>query len=167
MWGQVGRRYFAGVPRVSGQVERMFLGQFTHSIDAKGRLTIPVRFRAALASGAFVTQGFDRNLLVYTGESFDRLARRANSLSATDPEARAVRRLIFGGATEVELDTVGRILIAPFLREYAALEGETTLVGGGDYFEIWSATAWTKESQSVSDPESNAKRFSEFDLSAG
>ncbi|MEX0787287.1 MAG: division/cell wall cluster transcriptional repressor MraZ [Anaerolineales bacterium] len=145
----------------------MFLGQFTHSFDAKGRLTIPVRFRATLAAGAFVTQGFDRNLLVYTSESFDRLAQRASTLSATDPNARAIRRLIFGGATEVSLDSAGRILVPPFLREYAGLEGDSTLVGAGEYFEIWSAEAWTKERRSVNDPESNAQRFTEFDLSAG
>jgi MraZ protein len=145
----------------------MFLGQFTHSIDAKGRLTIPVRFRAALASGAYVTQGFDRSLIVYTTGSFDRLAQRAASLSATDPEARAVRRVIFGGATEVSLDSVGRILIPPFLRDYAGLDGDTTLVGAGEYFEIWNTAAWGQELVAVTDPESNAKRFTKFDLSAG
>jgi MraZ protein len=145
----------------------MFLGQFTHTIDSKGRLTIPVRFRAALASGAYVTQGFDRNLFVYTTESFQRLAQRAGMLTATNPEARAMRRVIFGGATEVAVDTVGRILIPPFLREYAGLDGETTIVGAGDYFEIWNSGAWSKELVAVTDPEANARRFSDFDLSAG
>lgn len=145
----------------------MFLGQYTHTIDAKGRLTIPVRYRAPLASGAFITQGFDRNLFVYTTESFQRLAQRASVLTATNPDARAVRRVIFGGATEVSLDNVGRILIPPFLREYAGLDGDTTIVGAGDYFEIWNAGAWSKELASVTDPESNARRFTEFDLSAG
>ena len=147
----------------------MFLGQFTHSVDAKGRLTIPVRFRSALASGAFVTQGFDKNLIVYTTASFERLAARATSLTTTDPEARAVRRLLFGGATDVSLDSVGRILVPPFLRDYAGLqpERETVLVGAGEYFEIWDEASWAKERASVGDPESNARRFSAFDLSAG
>ena len=64
----------------------MFLGQYKYTTDTKGRLTIPVRFRAALASGAFVTQGFERNLMVYTSDSYDRLAKKAAALSATDPE---------------------------------------------------------------------------------
>jgi MraZ protein len=145
----------------------MFLGQFTHHIDAKGRLTIPVRYRAALASGAYITQGFERNLIVYTTESFNLLAERATKLSNTNPEARAVRRLIFGRATEVNLDGSGRILIPPFLREYAILDGETTIVGAGEYFEIWSADAWDTELTSVADPEINTRRFTEFDLSAG
>jgi MraZ protein len=145
----------------------MFLGQFDHSLDAKGRLTIPVRFRPALADGAFVTQGFDRNLVVYTTDSFQRLAGRANLLTTTDPQARAVRRVLFGGASEVALDSVGRILIPDFLRQYAAIENETVLVGAGEYFEIWSAANWAGERRSVTDAESNAQRFSAFDLSSG
>lgn len=145
----------------------MFLGQFIHSIDAKGRITVPVRFRDSLGDGAVVTQGFERNLMVYTTESFERLADQARHLSTTDPEARAVRRLIFGGAADVELDSQGRILVPPFLREYAALEGEAALVGAGDYFEIWNAEDWKGELDSVTDPDVNARRFSEFDLSAG
>ncbi|MBN2556960.1 MAG: division/cell wall cluster transcriptional repressor MraZ [Anaerolineales bacterium] len=145
----------------------MFLGQFTHNIDTKGRLTIPVRYRDALADGAYVTQGFERNLMVYTIESFERLAKKATTLSATNPEARAVRRLIFGGATEVQLDSSGRILIPPFLREYAQIESALTIVGSGEYFEIWTAEAWEAELKSVTDPESNARRFIDFDLSAG
>lgn len=145
----------------------MFLGQFDHSIDTKGRLTIPVRFRPGLATGAFVTQGFDRNLVVYTTESFQRLAARANLLTTTDPEARAVRRVLFGGATDVNLDSVGRILLPEFLRQYAGIENETVLVGAGEYFEIWGAAFWAGEERSLTDPESNAKRFTAFDLSSG
>jgi len=145
----------------------MFLSQFTYHIDTKGRLTIPVRYRAALSSGAYITQGFERNLIVYTTESFNVLAQRATKLSSTNPEARAVRRLIFGRATEVTLDGSGRILIPPFLREYALLDGETTIVGAGEYFEIWSADAWDTELTSVADPDTNARRFADFDLSAG
>jgi len=145
----------------------MFLSQFTHNIDAKGRLIIPVRFRAELSSGAYVTQGFERNLMVYTTKSFHRLAQRATKLSNTDPEARAVRRVIFGRAIEVSLDGTGRILIPPFLRQYAMLDGETTIVGAGEYFEIWNAEAWEQELVAVADPETNAQRFTAFDLSAG
>jgi MraZ protein len=145
----------------------MFLGQFTHTIDAKSRLTIPVRFRAELSSGAFVTQGFERNLMVYTTKSFQTLAQSATTLTTTDPEARAVRRVIFGGASEVSLDSSGRILIPPFLREYARLDGETTIVGAGEYFEIWNAEKWEQELVSVTDPDTNAQRFASFDLSAG
>ncbi len=145
----------------------MFLGQYNHNIDDKGRLTVPVRFRDALSSGAYVTRGYDRNLVVYTTDSFELLAKRAMTLTTTDPEARAIRRVLFGGATEVGLDSSGRILIPSFLRDYSQLEGESTLVGAGEYFEIWNARAWDQEYRIVSDPETNARRFESFDLSAG
>ena len=88
-------------------------------------------------------------------------------MTTTDPEARAIRRVIFGGATEVQLDSTGRILVPPFLREYAKLDGESTIVGAGEYFEIWNAETWSAELVGVTDPDVNARRFSQFDLSAG
>jgi MraZ protein len=145
----------------------MFLGQFVHSIDAKGRITVPVRFRASLSSGAYVTQGFERNLVVYTTDSFQRLADRAKVLTTTHPEARAIRRVIFGGAADVELDSQGRILLPPFLRDYAQLDNEAALIGAGEYFEIWNAELWQGELGSVTDPEVNARRFIDFDISSG
>lgn len=145
----------------------MFLGQYTHSVDSKGRLTIPVRFRASLSSGAYVTQGFERHLIVYTTESFHMLADRARTLTNTDPEARAIRRLIFGRAAAVELDSSGRILIPPFLRDFAELIGESSIIGAGEYFEIWDAGAWQRVLNSLTDPEANAVRFADYDLSVG
>jgi MraZ protein len=167
--GQSGTKWDAGIAGVSAfrqRLEHMFLGQFVHSIDSKGRITIPVGFRAALASGAYVTQGFERNLVVYTTEDFQRMAQRAATLTTTNPEARAIRRVIFGRAADIGLDSAGRILVPTFQREYAQLEGEATIVGAGEYFEIWSSELWSGELASVSDPEVNAKRFTEFDLSS-
>ena len=145
----------------------MFLGQYKYTTDSKGRLTIPVRYRAALASGATVTQGFERNLMVYTTESFQSLAKKAAALTSTDPAARAVRRLIFGGATEASLDSAGRILLPDFLRDYAGIEGDTFVVGAGQYFEIWRAEDWERERESVMDPNANSQRFVDYDLSTG
>ncbi len=143
----------------------MFLGQYDHSIDSKSRLTVPVRFRAALASGAYIVQGFERNLMVYTTESFEKLAKRAYSHTMTNSEARAMRRVVFGGAREVNLDSAGRLLIPAFLLDYAGLDSDATIIGTGEYFEIWNPENWSVESVSVTDPETNADRFAEFDLS--
>ncbi|MEK7682797.1 MAG: division/cell wall cluster transcriptional repressor MraZ, partial [Chloroflexota bacterium] len=77
------------------------------------------------------------------------------------------RRVIFGGATEVSLDSAGRVNIPTFLRDYAGLEGDVYLVGAGEYFEIWRAEEWEKQLRLVTDPEANAQRFADFDLSTG
>jgi MraZ protein len=145
----------------------MFLGQYTHSIDSKSRLTVPVKYRVDLEAGAYIVQGFEKNLMVYTKEKFENLSNKASSHSTTNPEARAMRRVVFGGAKEVSLDSTGRILIPDFLRDYAGLDNEATIVGAGDYFEIWNTEAWARELVSVTDPEANAERFITFDLSTG
>ena len=145
----------------------MFVGQYKYTTDVKGRLTIPVRYRAALSSGAFVTQGYDRNLIVYTSDSFERMAAKATSLTATNPQARTIRRLIFSRAVEISLDSSGRVLIPPFLREYAEIDGDAYIVGAGEYFEIWQAGHWEQELDRFSDPDANASRFEGFDLSSG
>lgn len=148
-------------------MEHLFFGQFSHNIDSKGRLTVPVRFRDPLQNGAYIIQGFERNLVVYTTDDFKKLAQRASVLTTTNANARAVKRMIFGRATEVNLDSTGRILIPGFLRDYALLEDEATLVGAGEYFEVWDSKSWNQELVSVTDPDINAKRFAEFDLSTG
>ena len=79
----------------------MFLGQYTHSFDEKGRLTIPVKYREALLVGAYVTQGFDKNLMVWTAPSFEQIYTQVNDLSITDPNARLLKRLIFSNAVQV------------------------------------------------------------------
>ncbi len=145
----------------------MFLGQYQYTIDSKGRLTIPVRFRAALSSGAFITQGFDPNLIVYTTDSFQHMAARATAVSSTNAEARVMRRLLFSRAQELNLDAAGRVLIPPFLREYAGIESDVYVVGAGEYFEIWQAGNWEKQLEDVADPVANARRFENFDLSSG
>jgi MraZ protein len=145
----------------------MFLGQHKYTIDSKGRLTIPVRFRAALASGAFITQGFDRNLVVYTSEDFGRMSTAATAVTSTNPEGRAMRRLIFSRAEELTLDAAGRVLLPVYLRDYAGIQSEAYVVGAGDYFEIWQAEDWEKQLEQVADPAANARRFADFDLSAG
>lgn len=145
----------------------MFLGQYKYTTDEKGRLTIPVRYRAALASGAYIQQGYERNLIVYPAEVFQNISRKASSISTTNPEGRAVRRLVFGAATEVQLDGSGRVLLPDFLRSYAGLDGDAYVVGAGEYFEIWGIDAWEREREAMANSEANARRFQDFDLSTG
>lgn len=143
----------------------MFLGQYEHTIDEKGRLTIPARFRDLLENGAFITQGFDENLMVLTNASFEIIYARVNRMSMTNPTARQLKRLIFSHADRVEVDRAGRILIPQFLRQAAQLESAAVLVGVGDYFEIWSPGRWNEESVLLQDTEANGQRFSALNLS--
>ncbi len=144
----------------------MFLGQYTHSIDDKGRLTIPVRYRELLASGAYVSQGFERNLMVLTAQAYESISNRVNQMSITDPTARQLKRLIFATADYVELDKAGRIRLPQFLRDVAGLETDTVVVGVGDYFEIWAPETWLPQAAILQDTESNTQRFSTLDLSS-
>jgi MraZ protein len=144
----------------------MFLGQYRHSFDTKGRLTIPARFREQLTNGAFVTQGFELNLMVLTTPAFEIITQRVNRTSLTDPTARDLKRLLFSTADRVAPDNNGRILIPQFLRELAGLDSEAVLVGVGDYFEIWSPEQWDEKMALLKDTDANAQRFVGLDLSS-
>jgi MraZ protein len=143
----------------------MFLGQYHHNLDEKGRLTIPAKFRDALAEGAYLTQGFDRNLRLITETDFEIMSEKINRLSMTDPAIRQLRRLIFATASEVQLDRIGRTLIPQFLRDFAGLESEAIIVGVGEAIEIWSPEAWEDQESLLQDADANAQRFAELDLS--
>ncbi len=143
----------------------MFLGQYRHTIDVKGRLIVPARFRADLVEGAFVTRGFDRNLMVMTVDYFTRVYERINAMNLADPTARLLRRLILGNAYQVEVDKAGRILLPQPLRAALDLQGETIIVGQGDYFEIWQPALWETQLALLQDAAANAQRFAALDLS--
>src|SRR3990172_9156732 len=116
----------------------MFLSQFQHNLDEKGRLMIPARYRELLAAGAFITQGFDKCLMVMAEAYFKQVYDRINAMNLADPTARLLRRLILSNAYPVEVDKVGRILVPGNLRQVTSLEGEAVVAGKGDYFEVWT-----------------------------
>jgi MraZ protein len=124
----------------------MFLGEFTHTIDEKGRLTIPAKFRADLAQGLVVTRGIDRCLAIYPLQEWRHLSERVSALPMTDRSARAFRRLVFAAASDATPDRQGRIVIPPRLREYAGLEGEVVVTGLNNYIELWNPDSWSDES---------------------
>jgi MraZ protein len=145
----------------------MFLGQFHHNLDEKGRLTIPARFRDMLAAeGAYVLQGFDHNLIVLPALTFEAISRRLSKMNLTDPTARLLKRLVFSTADRVEVDRAGRILLPQFLRQAASLDSDVVIVGAGDYFEIWSSEEWAGQVAQLQDVESNAQRFITLELSS-
>jgi MraZ protein len=145
----------------------MFLGQFQHNLDEKGRLMIPARYRELLAAGAFITQGFDKCLMVMTDVHFHEVYERINAMNMADPNARLLRRLILSNAYSVEIDRVGRILIPGNLRQVIALNGEAIVAGQGEYFEVWNPADWGQQMDQLQDVEMNNQRFATLDLSRG
>lgn len=144
----------------------MFLGQFQHNLDDKGRLMIPARYRDLLAAGAFITQGFDKCLMVMTDAYFKEVYERINGMNMADASARMLRRLILSNAYPVEVDKVGRILVPQNLREFLGItSGELAVAGQGDYFEVWTPADWKTQMDKLQDVEANEQRFSTLDLS--
>ncbi len=143
----------------------MFLGQFQHTIDEKGRMTIPVRFRELLEDGAFITEGFESNLMVLRKENFDAMSNNVEKESLTNPRAREFKRIIYGGAREIEFDRAGRILIPAFLRETAQLTNDAIVVGMGDSFEIWSPENWKLQQITLAKAKADEKRFADLNIS--
>jgi transcriptional regulator MraZ len=143
----------------------MFLGQFQHNLDDKGRLMIPARFRELLAAGAFITQGFDRCLMVMTDMYFRQVYDRISAMNLADPNTRLLRRFILSNAYPVEIDKVGRILVPQNLRQGIMLESEAIVAGQGEYFEVWTPADWNAQMAQLQDIETNNQRFATLDLS--
>ncbi len=122
----------------------MFLGEYAHSVDQKGRLAIPARFREALHSGLVLTRGLDRCVRAYPWEEWQT---RADDLADRPPTRNNVRlnRSIFSSAFPVDVDAQGRILLPQTLREFAAIQETAVMIGMYRFFEIWSPATWTAE----------------------
>lgn len=144
----------------------MFLGQFQHNLDEKGRLMVPALFRQTLEGGAYITQGFDRCLMVMTEPYFQEVYKRLNSISLTDPSARLLRRLILSNAYPAQPDKVGRILVPQNLRQFIGFDGEAVVAGQGEYFEIWKPEDWNTQMVQIQDTEANNQRFATLNLSS-
>jgi len=144
----------------------MFLGQFQHNLDDKGRLMVPARYRDLLAAGAYITQGFDKCLMVMTDDHFKEVYNIINSMNMADLAARELRRMILSNAYPVEVDKVGRILVPQNLREFLGISsGELTVAGQGEYFEVWAPAEWKTQMDKLQDVEANAQRFATLNLS--
>lgn len=120
----------------------MFLGRFEHSVDTKGRVAVPARFRDKLSGELIITRGNDRCLYLFTQDSWEPLAEKLNALPTGDQDARNMRRAIFSAAEPVELDKQGRIIIPDHLRHYSGIDGNVAIIGVGNYIEIWNQETW-------------------------
>ncbi len=120
----------------------MFIGEFSHNLDSKGRMAIPAKFRQKLTGGAIITRGLDRCLFVFTNKDWEMLAQKLIALPLAQANSRAFVRLMLAGATDCELDKQGRILIPDYLREYAGLKKQVVVAGLYNRIEIWGSEAW-------------------------
>ena len=141
----------------------MFLGEYTHTIDEKGRLTIPAKFRGLLASGLVVTRGFDQNLMLFPLDGWQELAQRIAARPLADEDMRMFRRRVFSGATDLLPDRQGRILLPPYLREFAGINGDVVIAGMFHYLELWSTDAWTAVRQSI-ERQDDASRWQDLGI---
>ena len=116
----------------------MFMGEYNHTIDAKGRLIVPSKFRESLGDTFVVTKGLDGCLFVYDNEEWNAFEEKLKSLPITNKEARQFVRFFLAGAAEVEVDKQGRILVPNILREFAQISKDVVLIGVASRIEIWS-----------------------------
>lgn len=136
----------------------MFMGEYGHTIDAKGRIIVPVKFRESLGDNFIITKGLDNCLFVYTNEEWQRFEEKLKTLPLTNKNARTFTRFFLAGAADVELDKQGRILIPSVLREFASLQKDVVFVGVGSRIEIWSKESWN---DSISNYDDNMEEVAE------
>lgn len=124
----------------------MFMGEYNHSIDTKGRVIVPAKFREQLGEHFVVTKGLDGCLWVFAEEEWEEFSGKLRELPVANKDARKFARFFLAGAADTETDKMGRILIPQVLRDYAKLEKDVALVGTGNRVEIWDKAAWENNS---------------------
>lgn len=142
----------------------MFLGKYHTTIDSHNRLAPPPRHDGLFSEVAFLTQGFDKNLMMLTDEAFRGILAHIKTLNIADPITRLLLRLFLGNTVEIQTEKNGQLSIPNNLKDFAGLIDEVLLVGQGDYLEIWSPESWRKQEQRIQDAESNANRFSVLNI---
>ena len=122
----------------------MFIGEYSHNLDSKGRLAVPAKFRSLLRGGAVVTKGLDNCLFLYTKKEWTILAEKLARLPISKANTRAFARLMLAGAMDVDFDNQGRISLPEYLRKFARLKKKVVVAGLYDRLEIWDETNWNK-----------------------
>jgi MraZ protein len=137
----------------------VFTGEYRHSVDDKGRIAVPVKFRAQLLTGSMVSGWFEDCLALHTKEGWDELAAKSGSLRVTDSTSRDFQRWLFSTASDAQIDKQGRILLPAYLRDHIGLGSEVVLVGSQDHAEIWAPERWDAYRKKLDDPQQLAKAF--------
>ncbi|MFL5643594.1 MAG: division/cell wall cluster transcriptional repressor MraZ [Chloroflexota bacterium] len=138
----------------------MFTGEYRHTVDDKGRIAVPVKFRAQLDPGSMISGWLDDCLAIHTKTGWEELSSKIAALPFTDEKARLFARFVFSRAVEVEMDKQGRVLLPAYLRESVGLVNEVVMVGSRDHAEIWAPDRWDVYRQALDDPRELASAFS-------
>ena len=120
----------------------MFIGEYTYTLDSKRRLAIPAKFRKLLKKKAVITRGLDNCLFLYPENEWQKLAKKLSQLPLSQSDARGFARLMLAGASDVSIDSLGRILLPDYLKEYAGLNKKVVIAGLFNRIEIWSEKSW-------------------------
>jgi MraZ protein len=120
----------------------MLIGEYIHTLDEKKRVSLPVKFRKEMGKKIIVTAGLDNCLWVFTLAQWNKISEKLSDFSMLQADNRSFNRYMFGSATEVEVDTIGRILLPDFLIERSDLKNKVAVVGVQDRVEIWNESAW-------------------------
>ncbi len=128
----------------------MFINEYFHNIDSKGRVIMPSKFREEIGEEFYITKGMDKCLFIYPVSAFIQMTDKLDKLSATKREARAFSRVFFSGASNQEIDKQGRFLIPQSLRKYADIEKEVAIIGVSNRIEIWDKNRWEEYSNDSS-----------------
>ena len=128
----------------------MLIGEYTHTIDDKNRVSLPSKFRALMGKKIVLTPGLDQCLFAFTVKEWQRIAERlSENASMLSADMRSFTRYMFGGASEVEVDSIGRVLVPDFLRDRALLKSKVVLIGVQNRVEIWNEKSWAEYKRGV------------------
>lgn len=157
MWGKVVKMLVLPLHK------NMFIGEYSHNLDAKGRLAIPAKFRSALKKGAVVTRGLDNCLFLYTKTEWEKLAEKLATLPFSQSNSRAFARLMLAGAMDVEFDKQGRAVLPEYLRTFAGLKKLIVIAGLYSRLEIWDEEKWNiYKSQTEAESGTIAEKMAEL-----
>lgn len=129
----------------------MLIGQYSHTLDVKKRLSLPSKFKKVLGEKVVITRGLDSCLFLFTTTEWEIIAKKLTSQSVGSREARDLNRFFLSGAVEVDIDSAGRVLVPDFLRDFAKLENKVVLAGLYSRVEIWDEKVWERKQKDISE----------------
>ena len=127
----------------------MLIGEYTHIVDDKNRISLPAKFRAEMGKKVVLTRGLDKCVAIFTGKEWQKIAHKLSESSMLKADSRSFNRFMFGGAVEAEVDSIGRVLIPDFLKEWGRLGTKVAVIGVQSRVEIWNERAWEANKEMI------------------